>query len=73
MENNIFNQRERDNKKIIIAFFFSIIMIFSAFVILNFTTTAEKSNQTINNHSIQADGPCHRTVDWGIFKHGHSS
>ena len=52
MENNIFNQRERDNKKIIIAFFFSIIMIFSAFAILNFTTTAEKSKQTINNHSL---------------------
>lgn len=52
MENNIFNQRERDSKKIIIAFSFSIIMIFSAFAILNFTTTAEKSRQAINNHPL---------------------
>ena len=52
MENNIFNQRERDNKKIIIAFFFSIIMILSAFAILNFTTTIEKSRQPANNPSL---------------------
>ena len=52
MESNFFNQRERDSKKIIIAFSFSIIMIFSAFAILNFTTTAEKSRQAINNHPL---------------------